>query len=187
MHDSPGAVSEFSDDLNAHTEAANCRVPMGQLSENMAKDKGIKRTDQDAFAASSYQKAIKAQAAGLFKEEIHPVTVKYVDLKTDEEKTITVDKDDGVRDGITAESLAKIHVVHKRVFCVLGLPDSRLSYEAVVQRQSRDNRFVFLAALLLCVSVDPPKHWVQPTLNSSLSSDPLASGLMTSSSLCSFT
>lgn len=107
MH-SPGAVSEFSDDLNAHTEAANCRVPMGQLSENMAKDKGIKRTDQDAFAASSYQKAIKAQAAGLFKEEIHPVTVKYVDLKTDEEKTTTVDKDDGVRDGITAESLAKI-------------------------------------------------------------------------------
>ncbi|QDS74950.1 hypothetical protein FKW77_004609 [Venturia effusa] len=104
----PGAVTEFSDLLNSHTEAANCRVPMGQLSENMAKARNISRTSQDAFAAKSYQKAIAAQKAGLFNQEIIPVTVKYTDLKTDEEKTITVTMDDGVRDGITAESLAKI-------------------------------------------------------------------------------
>jgi len=81
---------------------------MGQLSEDMAKARNVSRTSQDAFAAKSYQKAIAAQKAGLFNQEIIPVTVKYTDPKTDEEKTITVTMDDGVREGITAESLAKI-------------------------------------------------------------------------------
>jgi acetyl-CoA acyltransferase 1 len=81
---------------------------MGVLSEDMAKDRNIQRKDQDAFAASSYQKALKAQEAGLFNEEIHPLTVKFEDPKSGETKTITVSKDDGVRPGITAESLAKI-------------------------------------------------------------------------------
>jgi acetyl-CoA acyltransferase 1 len=81
---------------------------MGVLSEQMAKDKNIPRTKQDAFAASSYQKAVEAQKKGLFDAEIAPLTVQWTDPKTDEEKTITVSKDDGVREGITAESLSKI-------------------------------------------------------------------------------
>lgn len=81
---------------------------MGVLSEQMAKDRNVPRSVQDAFAASSYQKAVKAQQAGLFDQEITPLTVKWTDPKTEEEKTITVSKDDGVRDGITAESLGKI-------------------------------------------------------------------------------
>ena len=104
----PGAVTEFSDLLENHMQAANCKVPMGVLSEQMAKDRKVTRTDQDAFAASSYQKALKAQEQGLFDEEIMPVTVKYTDPKTDKEQTVTVTKDDGVRPGITAESLSKI-------------------------------------------------------------------------------
>ncbi|PGH02075.1 acetyl-CoA acyltransferase [Blastomyces parvus] len=104
----PGAVSEFSELLENHEEAANCKVPMGVLSEQMAKDRNINRAEQDAFAATSYQKAIKAQEAGLFDEEIAPLTVKFVDPKTDKESTITVSRDDGVRPGITAESLSKI-------------------------------------------------------------------------------
>jgi acetyl-CoA acetyltransferase len=35
----------------------------------------VSREEQDAFAANSYQKALKAQKAGLFKEEIIPVEV----------------------------------------------------------------------------------------------------------------
>ncbi|EEQ84894.1 hypothetical protein RJZ56_001280 [Blastomyces dermatitidis] len=104
----PGAVSEFSELLESHEEAANCKVPMGVLSEQMAKDRNITRVEQDAFAATSYQKAIKAQEAGLFDEEIAPQTVKFVDPKTEKESTITVSRDDGVRAGITAESLSKI-------------------------------------------------------------------------------
>ncbi|EDN03731.1 3-ketoacyl-coA thiolase peroxisomal A [Histoplasma capsulatum] len=104
----PGAVSEFSELLESNQEAANCKVPMGILSEQMAKDRNITRAEQDAFAATSYQKAVKAQEAGLFNEEIAPQTVKFVDPKTEKESTITVSRDDGVRTGITAESLSKI-------------------------------------------------------------------------------
>ncbi|KAJ4418065.1 3-ketoacyl-CoA thiolase with broad chain length specificity [Gnomoniopsis sp. IMI 355080] len=104
----PGAVTEFSDLLESHPEAANCKVPMGVLSEDMAKARNINRQSQDAFAASSYQKAVKAQQAGLFKEEILPLKVKYEDPKSGETKEVVVDRDDGVRDGITAESLGKI-------------------------------------------------------------------------------
>ncbi|KAI1633513.1 thiolase, partial [Biscogniauxia mediterranea] len=104
----PNAVTEFSELLESHPEAANCKVPMGVLSEDMAKARNIKRADQDAFAASSYQKALKAQQAGLFDEEIHPLTVKFEDPKSGETKEVTVTKDDGIRPGITAESLSKI-------------------------------------------------------------------------------
>ncbi|KAK8130858.1 Thiolase- N-terminal domain-containing protein [Apiospora sp. TS-2023a] len=108
LHYGPAAVSEFSELLESVPEAANCKVPMGVLSENMANDLKIARAEQDAFAASSYQKAEKAQKAGLFDEEIHPLTVKWEDPKTGETKTITVAKDDGVRPGTTAESLGKM-------------------------------------------------------------------------------
>ncbi|KAF2178305.1 3-ketoacyl-CoA thiolase B [Zopfia rhizophila CBS 207.26] len=104
----PQAVTEFSELLENHKEAANCKVPMGVLSEKMAKNKGIPRSEQDEFAASSFHKAVEAQKKGLFDEEIAPLTVKWTDPKTDEEKTITVSRDDGVREGITAESLGKI-------------------------------------------------------------------------------
>ncbi|KAJ6024887.1 3-ketoacyl-CoA thiolase with broad chain length specificity [Penicillium herquei] len=104
----PGAVTEFSELLENHTESANCKVPMGVLSEDMAKDRNISRASQDSFAASSYQKAEKAQAAGLFKEEIAPLEVKWTDPKSGEEKIITVKEDDGIRKGMTVESLSKI-------------------------------------------------------------------------------
>ena len=104
----PGAVAEFSEAFENHQEAANCKVPMGVLSEDMAKDKGVSRADQDAFVASSFNKAEKAQAAGLFKEEIHPLKVKFEDPKSGETKELVVDQDDGIRKGVTAESLGKI-------------------------------------------------------------------------------
>ncbi|KAF1822173.1 beta ketoadipyl CoA thiolase, TH1 [Dissoconium aciculare CBS 342.82] len=103
----PDAVTEFSELLENHKSAAECKVPMGRLSEDMAKDYKIARKDQDEFAANSYKKAIQAQKAGLFDQEIVPLTVKWTDPKTEEEKEITVSKDDGLRE-VTAESLGKI-------------------------------------------------------------------------------
>ncbi|KAG0635234.1 3-ketoacyl-coA thiolase peroxisomal A precursor [Tuber brumale] len=104
----PGAVTEFSELLDSNVQAKNCKVPMGVLSEQMAKDRKISRTRQDAFAAASFQKAEKAQKAGLFVEEIYPLEVNFEDPKTGETKRIIVDKDDGIRPGMTAEGLAKI-------------------------------------------------------------------------------
>jgi acetyl-CoA acyltransferase 1 len=81
---------------------------MGILSEDMARDRGVDRLSQDAFAAKSYQKAEAAQKAGLFDQEIAPITVKWINPKTEKEEEITVSKDDGVRPGMTAEALGKI-------------------------------------------------------------------------------
>ncbi|WPG98679.1 Hypothetical protein R9X50_00147200 [Acrodontium crateriforme] len=103
----PGAVTEFSELLENHKGAAECKVPMGVLSEQMAKDRGVSRADQDKFAADSYRKAGEAQQKGWFDKEIAPLKVKWTDPKTEEEKVITVSKDDGVRQ-VTAESLGKI-------------------------------------------------------------------------------
>ncbi|KAJ9635122.1 3-ketoacyl-CoA thiolase with broad chain length specificity [Coniosporium tulheliwenetii] len=99
----PGAVTEFSPLLESVPESANCKVPMGVLSEKMAKSKNIPAQNKTPSPPPE-----AAQKAGLFDEEIAPLTVKWTDPKTDEEKTITVSKDDGVRQAMTAESLAKI-------------------------------------------------------------------------------
>ena len=103
----PQAVTEFSELLEEHKDAAECKVPMGVLSEQMAKDKGVTRAEQDKFAAESYRKAIAAQRAGLFDEEIAPLKVRFEDPKTETISEITVARDDGVRE-VTVESLGKI-------------------------------------------------------------------------------
>lgn len=98
----------FSEEVLANPLAADCLVPMGITSENVAADFHIPRADQDAFAAASFQKAARAQKEGRFAPEIVPLTVPWVDPKTEKESRVVVDFDDGVRDGVTAESLAKL-------------------------------------------------------------------------------
>jgi acetyl-CoA C-acetyltransferase len=50
-------------------------VHMGDCAELCAKEKGISRADQDAFAVESYKRALRAQAEGKFKAEIVPVEI----------------------------------------------------------------------------------------------------------------
>jgi acetyl-CoA acyltransferase 1 len=105
----PGAQpSGWSDAVLTNAEAEDCLLPMGITSENVASEYSISRQIQDEFAAASFQKAAAAQASGKFENEIIPVRVKWTDPKTEVEKEITVDRDDGVRGGVTAESLAKL-------------------------------------------------------------------------------
>ncbi|MBI2233465.1 MAG: acetyl-CoA C-acetyltransferase [Micavibrio aeruginosavorus] len=80
---------------------------MGITAENIAEKYQITRQMQDNFAAGSQQKAEKAIAAGKFKAEMVPVTVK---VKKDE---ITIDKDEFPRSGVTAESLAGLRPAFK--------------------------------------------------------------------------
>jgi acetyl-CoA C-acetyltransferase len=75
---------------------------MGNTAENVAKKWQITRAEQDAFAANSQNKAEAAQAAGRFKAEIVPVTI-----KTRQGETV-VAEDEYPRKGVTAESLAKL-------------------------------------------------------------------------------
>ena len=98
----------YSDAVLSCKESEDCLIPMGITSENVARDFHVSRDDQDAFAAASFQKAAKAQKEGRFVPEIVPLTVPWTDPKTEKEGTTVVDHDDGVRDGVTKESLARL-------------------------------------------------------------------------------
>ncbi|ORY81869.1 Thiolase, N-terminal domain-domain-containing protein [Protomyces lactucae-debilis] len=108
MSAAPRADPVLSEEILANAQAKDCTMPMGWTSENVASRYNISRLDQDAFAASSFQKAEAAQKAGRFEAEIIPVTVQVKDPKTGEAKMVTVTQDDGIRYGTTKESLAKL-------------------------------------------------------------------------------
>ncbi|KAF9927906.1 3-ketoacyl-CoA thiolase with broad chain length specificity [Linnemannia zychae] len=91
----------------ASQAAADCTLPMGITSENVANDYNIDRRRQDAFSARSFQKAAKAQKQGKFVSEIIPVKTTLFDADG-QPKEIIVAHDDGVRDGVTEESLSKL-------------------------------------------------------------------------------
>ena len=48
-------------------------IPMGMTAENLARQYGISRAEQDAFALRSHQKALAAIDSGIFQREIVPV------------------------------------------------------------------------------------------------------------------
>jgi acetyl-CoA acyltransferase 1 len=102
------AVAQVADELLQNKDAEDCLLPMGITSENVAKDFGITREAQDRFAVASFHKAAAALKAGKFRDEIVPITTKIIDPKTEKEVEIVVDFDDGIRDGVTYESLAKL-------------------------------------------------------------------------------
>ncbi|MDB4890279.1 MAG: acetyl-CoA acetyltransferase [Gemmatimonadetes bacterium] len=81
---------------------ASCDVHMGGHAEYTAKKAGVSRQQQDAFAVSSHRKAVDAQNAGKFKDEIAPVTIKGKKGDT------VVSADEGPRSDTTAETLAKL-------------------------------------------------------------------------------
>lgn len=75
----------------------------GITAENVAKKYHVSREEQDGFAARSQQRACAAVADGVFAEEIVPVEVKG------RKGAVTVfDTDEGPREGVTPESLAKL-------------------------------------------------------------------------------
>ena len=84
---------------------------MLQTAEQVAKRYGITRDAMDEYGAASQQKACAAQAAGLFDDEIAPITtvMGVVDPKLGFiTKKVTVSKDEGTREGTTKEGISGI-------------------------------------------------------------------------------
>merc|ERR1719422_1936074 len=88
-------------------------IPMGITSENVAEAYKIPREKQDALAAASHAKALAAQKAGQFDSEIVPVTATVKDKEGNQTQVIVV-KDEGPREGTTAESLSKLKPAFKK-------------------------------------------------------------------------
>ncbi|MEM7200925.1 MAG: acetyl-CoA C-acyltransferase [Planctomycetota bacterium] len=76
---------------------------MGNTGELVAKEYGISREEQDAYAAESHRRAVAAQEAGKFTAEILPIEV-----KGRKGAVSVVAADEGPRADSTAESLAKL-------------------------------------------------------------------------------
>jgi acetyl-CoA C-acetyltransferase len=85
----------------------NYPVPGGMLetAENLRRDYGISREEQDEFALSSHLRAVAAQENGVLEEEIAPVTF------SGKAGDIVVDKDEHPRPETTLESLARLRPV----------------------------------------------------------------------------
>ncbi|KAJ1925258.1 3-ketoacyl-CoA thiolase with broad chain length specificity [Tieghemiomyces parasiticus] len=98
---------EPSEKLASHPAAADCLLPMGMTSENVAEQFGITREQQDRLAAESHARAARAQREGLFKDEIIPVTTTVLD-KEGNPHTVEVTADEGIREGTTVESLGRL-------------------------------------------------------------------------------
>ena len=95
-------------------------IGMGLTAEEVSKKYNVTREEQDAFSFASHQKALAAQKAGLFTDQIVPVKVSenYFDAKSGTKKTRewVVSQDEGPRADTTLEALGKL----KPVFAICG-------------------------------------------------------------------
>jgi acetyl-CoA acyltransferase len=91
---------------------------MGLTAENVAKQYGVSREDQDAFALRSHQRAVAAIEAGRFAGQIVPVEVEDVWFEGGERRRAArvFSVDEGPRKDTNAAALAKL----KPVFAVSG-------------------------------------------------------------------
>jgi acetyl-CoA acyltransferase len=102
---------------------------MGQTAENVANKYGISRDEQDEFGYRSHMRAIAAQDAGKFKDEIVPLKVEQVVLDNGKPTihNFVFDTDEGPRRGTTIEAMAKLRPAFARNGTVTAGNSSQMS------------------------------------------------------------
>ena len=115
-----GNSPSLSPAMFANDENVGIAYGMGLTAEKVAQQWKVSREAQDRFAFESHMKALKAQQAGEFAQEITPVEVtdRTANLDTGEVivKTRLVSMDEGARPDTTVEGLSKL----KTVFAARG-------------------------------------------------------------------
>ncbi|MCE4054055.1 thiolase family protein [Pseudomonas sp. Au-Pse12] len=105
--------------------------PMGQTAEVVARRYNVSREAQDLYSLQSQQRTAQAQAAGLFRDEIVPMAVKYQveDKHTGQVQVLdgVVDRDDCNRPDTTLENLAALKPVFAEDGSVTAGNSSQLS------------------------------------------------------------
>ncbi|MFN8353932.1 MAG: acetyl-CoA C-acyltransferase [Spirosomataceae bacterium] len=106
-------------------------LSMGLTAEQVAQQFNIGREAQDQFALASHQKAIAAQKAGKFADQIVPITVKetFFDVNAGKKKTkeYVVATDEGPRADTNYDALAKLRPVFAANGCVTAGNSSQTS------------------------------------------------------------
>jgi acetyl-CoA acyltransferase len=115
-----GNKPSFSPAIFERDENIGIAYGMGLTAEKVAQQWKVSRERQDAFALASHEKALKAQQAGEFKDEITPFELveRHPDLLTGELnlRRRTVSLDEGPRADTSLAGLAKL----KPVFAAKG-------------------------------------------------------------------
>lgn len=108
---------------------ADVFVSMGNTAENVAERYGVSRTDQDAFALRSHERALAALQNGVFRDEIVPLHVRVTDAGVDGVRTqrVTVEEDEGPRADSTLEALSRLPAVFRAGGTVTAGNSSQMS------------------------------------------------------------
>ena len=114
-----GNKPSFNPKIFEHDENIGIAYGMGLTAEKVAAQWKISRERQDAFAYESHMRALKAQAAGEFTDEMTPIDVidRFPDLSSGGDtgaqstKSRTVTLDEGPRKDTSPEGLAKLRPV----------------------------------------------------------------------------
>lgn len=99
---------KFIDMLSATLTDQYTGNGMGMTAEKLSEQYNITRSEQDEFALLSHARAAAAREAGVFKEEIVPVTL------TTRKGEVVIDTDEHIKEGGTLESLAKLRPAFKK-------------------------------------------------------------------------
>ncbi len=115
-----GNKPSFNPAIFEKNENIGIAYGMGITAEKVAAQWKVSREAQDAFALESHLRAMKAQAAGEFTDEMTPIEVvsRFPNLESGDQgvKTRTVTLDEGPRPDTSLEGLAKL----KPVFAAKG-------------------------------------------------------------------
>lgn len=115
-----GVNTTFSPRIFERDENLGIAYGMGQTAEQVAAQWKVSREDQDAFALRSHQRALAAQEAGEFNDEILPIEVtrRTPNLASDEvqETRKNLSLDEGPRPDTSLDALARL----KPVFAAKG-------------------------------------------------------------------
>lgn len=110
-------VKDLKPNPKAKGEIANCYLTMGATSENVAARFGISRERQDRMGVVSHARASAAMLSGKQRNEIVPMhTTVKVKSESGEitSHQVVVERDEGVRVGVTMEKLAKLKPVFQK-------------------------------------------------------------------------
>jgi acetyl-CoA acyltransferase len=105
----------FSPNPTLVEEDPDVYLSMGLTAENLADQYQVPREKQDEFSFGSHQKALDAQAAGRFEEELIPLQVTLEELKEGHKQSQVVEfkVDEGPRADTSLEALAQLNPVFK--------------------------------------------------------------------------
>jgi acetyl-CoA acetyltransferase family protein len=159
-----GMSPKLEDSLwEALTDSYNA-LPMAVTAENLAERYSISREACDAFALASQERALDAQRSGYFAEEIVAVTVPGPKGTRN-----VVDSDEGPREGLTMEKLAKLPARFRKDGVITpgnasGITDGAAAVVLTTVRQARADGLRWIGRLVgaAVVGVDPEVMGIGP-------------------------